>query len=216
MATTCSARRRALPRIARRALGALCFVVLCATGCLELPRESTPITYWTLAPVGPAGASDLAAGASSTVRERILAVGPVSLPAYLDRAEILQRTGSHQVTLERFDHWAGTLEEQMPRVLAQDIMTLSPSTLAVPYPVLGGGRPGLQLMVTVLAFEVDAAGELQLQASWNLVNTNNGVSVARRWTRLSESAGDGSVEQIVAAMSRALVKLAQGVVEHLP
>ena len=160
--------------------------------------------------------STAAAAAATDGPNRSLAVGPVTLPVYLDRYEILHRSGDHQLLIERFDHWAGSLEEQIPRVLAQDIMARSPTVRAAPYPFRFEARAGLQLLIAVLAFEVDGAGMLQLQAEWTVFDTNNGESVARAVTNLTESAGDRSVEEIVGAMSRALGALAQEVVDALP
>lgn len=202
--------RDATASVTTWALAALLLASLCGPACVDLPRESSPITYWTLAPVS------LEVEAPAGGAERTLVVGPLNLPAYLDRLEILHRAGSHQLIVKRFDHWAGPLTEQIPRVLAQDISSLAPSILAAPYPGLPGGRPDLQLYVTLLAFEVDAYGVLQLHASWSLVDLDTGSMLGRASTQLSEPAGDRSVEQMVAAMSRALAGLARLVVQDLP
>jgi uncharacterized lipoprotein YmbA len=193
-------------------LVALVLAALCGAGCLELPKESTPITYWVLGPV----AGDASASVQPDGPTRTLVVGPVSLPGYLDRAEVMQREGAHQLRVERFDHWGDSLAEQIPWVLAEDLMILSPGMIAEPYPPFGGGSADLQLVVTVLGFEVDADGDVQLLADWKLGRPGDQAALAHRVARLTESAGDRSVLQIVAAMSRALGALAREVAGELP
>ena len=191
-----------------RGLGALLLTALCLTGCLDLPKQSTPITFWVLGPV-----AEMATGAEQA---RSMLVGPVSLPDYLNRAEVMHRAGDHQLTVEHFDHWGDSLAEQIPRVLSEDLMRLAPGMIAASFPTYGVSNADYQLVVNVLAFEVDADGDVQLLADWKLNVVGSANVLAHRVARLHEPAGDRSVAEIVAAMSRALGALARDVAGALP
>ena len=58
----------------------------------------------------PTGTSGLAVG-----------VGPVSLPGYVDRAELVFQSGPNEFQVPADAHWTGGLKENVSRVLAADL-----------------------------------------------------------------------------------------------
>ena len=65
-------------------------------------------------------------------------VGPVSVPAAVDRPQIVVNMGPNQVRLEDFNRWASPLQNNISRVVADNLVsilgtprvTLSPQTLS--------------------------------------------------------------------------------------
>jgi uncharacterized protein len=57
----------------------------------------------------------------------VIGVGPITVPKYLDRPQIVSRAGRHQVTLGEFDRWAEPLPDNMTRVLAENLALLIPT-----------------------------------------------------------------------------------------
>ncbi len=53
-----------------------------------------------------------------------VAVGPVSIPALVDRPQIVISTGPNQVRLEEFDRWASPLQNDIARVIAENLTVL--------------------------------------------------------------------------------------------
>ena len=72
--------------------------LLVLSGCLG----STPPTHFYLIP--PLTSGDTASPASAGQREVTLAVGPVTVPPYLDRPQIVTRTSRAKLTLADFAH----------------------------------------------------------------------------------------------------------------
>ena len=66
-----------------------------------------------------------------------VAVGPVSVPAAVDRPQIVVSTGPNQVRLDEFNRWASPLQNNIARVVAENLVamlgtprvTLFPQTL---------------------------------------------------------------------------------------
>jgi uncharacterized lipoprotein YmbA len=48
-------------------------------------------------------------------------VGPITLPKYLDRPQIVTRSGRNPLTLAEFDRWAKPLQDNVSRVLAENL-----------------------------------------------------------------------------------------------
>ena len=53
-----------------------------------------------------------------------IGVGPIVLPHYLDRPQIVTRTGQNELRLAEFDRWAEPLTENVSRVLTEDLCKL--------------------------------------------------------------------------------------------
>src|SRR4030095_16041077 len=89
----------------------LCGVALLVlSGCLG----STPPTHLYLIP--PLSSGDTASPASAGQRDLTLAVGPVTVPPYLDRPQLVTRTSRAKLALAAFEQWAGPLADDIARV----------------------------------------------------------------------------------------------------
>ena len=94
----------------------LAALTLAVAGC-----SSTPATrFYSLASIAPAAPeSPRPAGQGLAV-----AVGTVTLPAYLDRPQVVTRPGVYAVHLAEFDRWSEPLQDMVPRVIAENLSVL--------------------------------------------------------------------------------------------
>ena len=76
-----------------------------------------------LHPFGPAG-PERQSPPRRTVWCRAVGIGPVTLPQYLDRPQIVERTGPNSLKIAEFDRWAEPLNNTVPRILVQNISQL--------------------------------------------------------------------------------------------
>ena len=87
----------------------LCTAMLLLNGC----ASTGPTRFYLLSPIG----GDHAGGCPDG-RTLSLGVGPIEVPRYLDRPQIMTRTGPNEMALAEFDLWAEPLKEGIPRILA--------------------------------------------------------------------------------------------------
>ena len=107
------------------ALAPVCVLVALAVGCSASPGSR----YYTLS---------AASGPAATSANLSVVVGPVSVPAEVDRPQIVVSTGPNQVRLEEFNRWAAPLQNSIARVVADNLVlmlgtprvTLSSQTLS--------------------------------------------------------------------------------------
>ena len=88
-------------------LGLLAGVLLAA--CAS-PRTSQ---FYTLG-------TDMAAPAAAS-SALVLALGPINLPEYLDRPQLVTRVGGNRLEVDEFNRWGGALDEEISRALADRI-----------------------------------------------------------------------------------------------
>jgi uncharacterized lipoprotein YmbA len=96
-----------------------------------------------------------------------IAVKPVEIPKYLDRTQIVRRTGPYELEALEFDRWGEGLSEMVIRVLIENLCQRLPSSqvraAAVPFTL---PSPELTIEVNVDKFDADAEGAVTLVAQW--------------------------------------------------
>ena len=96
-------------------------------GCLG---RNAPARFYMLAAVPH---SPVATPSTESGRAPELGVGPVTLPRYLGRTNIVTRRGMEMEVAE-FDRWAEPLSESVPRAIAANLATLLRTERIVVFP----------------------------------------------------------------------------------
>jgi len=178
----------------------LCAVLAVAmTGCLSPRKDDSK--FYVLSPIAdPAGAP--------ASRPILLGLGPIKLPAYLDRQEVVTRVAPNQVVLSSVDRWAEPLDSDFNRVLAQDLSADLGTQRIAFYPWYNTTRVDFQVKVNVYRFEASSDGKIDLTAHWQVMDGLGKLLVVRDST-FNETAKPGDAGDSAAAMSRALGRLSQ-------
>ncbi|MFL5337704.1 MAG: membrane integrity-associated transporter subunit PqiC [Geminicoccaceae bacterium] len=182
-------------RLGRRAyLGGLAFMVALA-GC----ATTKPTNFYTLSRATEPQASKLAA------HGLVIGLGPVTVPQYLDRPDIVTREGANQMRLAEFSKWAESLEPLVTRIMAEDLYTLLDASDVIPLPQRGDVPLDRVVEVDIGRFDADASGQVVLDARWRVYKGDNATLLASGRSMITEQGTPvPGYDGIVAAMSRAL------------
>lgn len=137
----------------------------------------------------------------------VLGIGPITIPGYLDRPQIVVRVSDNEVALAEVDRWAEPLGGNLARVLEENLSLLLPSSTYVDYPWYESDAPDYGVALDVRRFESDTAGTVVLEADWRL--SAGGGSLDGGAVRIDEAAGVPGQAAAVAAQSRALAELSR-------
>jgi uncharacterized lipoprotein YmbA len=179
---------------------------LLATG-LSACATSPPSRFYVLTPLP---AADSPSAAEGRRNHPALGVGPIKLPAYLDRSEIVTRSGSNSLKLAGFHRWGEPVTDNFTRVLAMDLgllvntnqVSLAPWPRYVPV--------DYQVVVEADRFDVGADDKAVLVARWHIVSGGEEGKVLRSGSAvITEPASLRDYQGIAAAMSRAVAQLAR-------
>lgn len=185
-----------------RRLAGAAFLALGLAACSSAP----PPGYYTLAAVPPA-----ATGATLTpaaTAPRLISVGPVSLPDYLDRRQIVTRDNAFALRLAGNDYWAAPLQDMVPRVLAADMAMRLPADRIETFPQIGDGVGDYRVAVDISRFDVDATGLATLIARWRIYGRNTPQPLLVADESLQRQADGSGYEAGAAALSATLADLA--------
>jgi uncharacterized lipoprotein YmbA len=190
-------------------LSVLLLSVLLLVGCLPGPHADTTRYYvLTAAPQPPLLASSLGSPASG--QGPSIGLGPVELPTYLDRTELVSRPEPNRLQVTDDDRWGEPLVDGFRRVLREDLKAVIARDRVVARPFDTHSPPDLVFAIDVSRFEPTGTErrKAELVARWTL-QTFRGCVIASDETVVQEPIyGQEGRTADVAALSRVLLRFA--------
>ena len=172
--------------------------------------------FYTLSPLSAPGEPSRTIPAEQGIA---VAVGPVAIPDYLNRPQILTRSGPSEHKLAEFERWAGSLEEDISRVLAENLsVLLSPDNVTV----LRWGRDATsfpaeyRVGVDVTRFVGTIGESVTLAARWTVTQEGDKKILSARESIVKEPVEGPNYDALVGAMSRALATLSREIAAAIP
>lgn len=180
-------------------------VLLCAALSLGIAAcRSEPTNFYLLTPLqAPDDGSDTQSAAGPW-----LGVGPIEVPHYLDRPQIVLQATAGAVTMGEFDRWAEPLHDGLIRVLGENLAVLVPTNRVTSFPWRRAAAIDYQVIVQLISLDADVDGNVSLAARWTLMGPGGDVELLRGQTRMTQPADTTSYSDIVMAMSRVVASLA--------
>ncbi len=181
-----------------------CVGLLVSLTILAGCASSQPSRFYVLSSLsGPAQPSRTPAG----VAPLTIGVGPVNVPDYLDRIQIVTRTTMNTLELAEFDRWAEPLDRSLPRILVENLNSRLPGNTIVPFPWQGSTRPDYQVAIELTQLDGVLGQQAWLEARWTVLASGGKQVLGRGNAHLSETVGKPSYEALVSAWSKALAGL---------
>ena len=178
--------------------------------------SSKPARFYTLNSLSTSGEHPQSVAARQGIA---VAIGPVAIPDYLDRPQIVSRSGPRELKLAEFERWAGSLEEDISRVLAENLsVLLAPDNVTVlrwgrdAYPFPAQYRVG----VDVLRFDGTIGESVILSARWSVSREEEKKVLSAGESNVREPVGRPDYGALVEAMSRALETLGREIAAAIP
>jgi uncharacterized lipoprotein YmbA len=187
---------------------ALCLVasLVVLGGCLG--GGSPPSRFYLLSPLPALESAPAASGVA-------IGVGPVAIPEYLNRGQIVTRTGENQLELAEFDRWAEPLQKNLSRVLVMNLSTLLSTDRVAMHPWNRSTPMDYQVIVDVGHFEAGTDGRASLLARWSIVEGTDRKILRVRKSSFSEPIAPDGYEATVASMSRVVGTLSRQIAEAI-
>jgi uncharacterized lipoprotein YmbA len=151
-------------------------------------------------PTAPAAAADL-----------VLAVGPVDLPEYLRRPQIVSRPGGNRLLVDEFNRWGGILEEEISRTLTQNLTTLLGTQRIYNYPSRIVADTDLRVAIDVRSFDGELGGTVVVDAAWSLIDETSARVLATRQGVYRVAASGADYDSYAAALSDGLAQLSRDI-----
>jgi uncharacterized lipoprotein YmbA len=149
------------------------------------------------------------ASATKTVKKRQIGIGPVSLPALLERKQIVTRTDNNSVKIAEFHQWASPLKENFIQTLTHDLSALRPDDIVRTYPWSAFGPVNYRLILDILRFDTSPGKSVNLEANWAIMDEKKHTTITNRHSEIEHSLDDASYTGTVNALSKILSEFSQ-------
>ncbi len=175
--------------------------VLLAAGCSRSPR----ISFYTLAATAPQ---------ESPASLRLLpaiAVAAVTLPEFVDRAQLVIVAADNRVDIFEQHQWAESLKSAIPRIIADNLSRQLGTDRVAAYPQHAGDDAAFTVSVDFQRFE-SSADSVSLDALWKISTPDNKSFTGR--SRVREARAQG-LDNVAAAYSRALAAVCADIAQSI-
>ena len=174
-----------------------CLLVLLAG--LSACGTSQPTRYYLLSSSAPAPVA--------AQSELTLGIGPIILPPYLDRREMVSRSSDTELGVAVYHQWGEPLRDNISRVLREDLGRRLGTDRIIRLPVKRSLRRALvidyQVTIVFGSFEKNPDGKVVLEARWAVLDNDKNELLLRRSEYSQNPTGADHAAQ-AAAQSRVL------------
>ncbi|MBT4570819.1 MAG: membrane integrity-associated transporter subunit PqiC [Nitrosomonadales bacterium] len=185
---------------------ALMFVTFLIFGCA---KNSKPIEYYML---------DASVGISSNEsleldKGPLIGLGPIRLPEYLDRPQMVVAVSENKYKLIESHRWAEKLDQNISLALFRALPGQLGTDRMIRYP--WPQRPGVdyQIKIDILELNIDPTGQSRLVAQWSIKSKDK--TLLNKRSSFIAKASTTDVDKMVQAQSECLTKLGQEIVSNL-
>lgn len=180
--------------------------LLLASGCAT---SSPAMRHYLLTPVTEGAMPD------TRLDERSILVGPLQLPGYLDRPQLVTRMPDGRLALHEYERWAEPLDTLLVRTLAESLARLTGSQRIVTFPQASRTAADLRISGRIIRFDVDASGLAVLQVQWTIQDSGGEFRQPVRSTEFRAQASGDDAPARVAALSDTLGQFAASLAAEL-
>jgi len=143
-------------------------LVLILSGCMSIPVSPQSRLYLLKASVEK-GDSKPVTGAVGLV----VGVGPVKVPAYLNRPQMVTCSTDKMIKLAQFDRWGEVLDTGLMRVISEGLAARLPGAAFAAYPWHSALPVKYQVVIEIVQLDSELDKELFLVAQWLVIDAQS-------------------------------------------
>lgn len=184
------------------------FSIVIGLGCSRSPD----VHYFTLG-------SEITSAESDRAPDLAVLIGPIRLPAYLERPKLARRAGGGEVEFDEFNRWLGGFESNLATALAAEIRRGLGSIRVVAYPTSAPFPMDYSIRLHVDEWIVDESNTLQVRIRWALVGSDSSppeladyettISLSGRSDESVVDAHDAALSELAGQLANAIVAAAE-------
>ena len=180
--------------------------IIFISGCA---KNSKPIEYYMLDASVGLSSNELIENDSGP----LIGLGPIRLPEYLDRFQMVVAVSENKYKLIDNHRWAEKLDQNVSLALFKSLPAQLGTDRMVRYP--WPQRPGVdfQVKIDILEFNIDQIGQSRLVAQWSIKSKDK--TLLNKRSSFTAEASSTDIDKMVEAQSECLTKLGQEIAVNL-
>lgn len=179
-------------------------ITLLLSGLLAACAATPPTQFYVLE------AQNSPSVSSSTMEKKpLIGIGPLSLPALVDRQQIVTRQENNAIDFAEFHQWASPLQDNVLAVLSKNIAIQQPDSIIREYPWGAYGQVDYRVIIDISRFDAKLGKSVNLDASWSIMNEKNHTIISNGQTKIQQPLNDASYQTAVTAFNKLLNDFSQ-------
>jgi len=190
-----------------------------------------PVARWTVAPVllvvlslGGCGATSQPSkfyllnsfsssenGIAKAPSGLAIGIGPINIPEYVDRPQIVTRISANELNLAEFHKWAEPLKDNIPQVLADNVSILMKTDHVASYPWKRTTPIDYQVTIDVTRLDTAPDGEAHLIARWHIFGENTRTVLDAKKSHFTAPIQGSDYAAIVSALNQTIGDLSRDI-----
>ncbi len=175
-------------------------LVILLSGCVGTPS----VQFYVLETLSQAAPSPI-----PTDKQRLIGIGPISIPTLLEHQQIVTRSSDNTVQIAEFQQWASPLQDNLLQALTRNLSTLQPNNIVRAYPWNIHGTVDLQVIVDIVRFDTTPGESANLEANWTVKNEATHAVLKSGHSVINRPMADSSYPGTVKTLSKILGEFSQ-------
>ena len=144
-----------------------------------------------------------------------IGIGPVQMPEYLNRPQIVTRLSSNELKLDEFSQWAEPLTDNFSTVLSENVGALLCADPIAIYPFRGSMALDFKVEVVVMRFDGVLGQNVTLIVRWAIMGKERDEKLLMKRSSYVEKTDEDTYEAQVIAKSRAVQKFSEDITAEI-
>ena len=157
--------------------------------------------FYLLTPNADTAAST-PASTKSISGDFVIGLGPIKLPPYLDRPEIVTRMAPNRLELSKEDRWGESIQNGFTSAMERDLAAQGGTVILFPW--YNTVHIDMQVQIDVYRFETDSQGTATLSAKWTILDSTGKHILYTVESNLTQPSKPGDMTDAAAALSRTI------------
>lgn len=181
-------------------MSCLCLLLV---ACQNSPKKN----YYYLTAIDETEKSNGDSASQSTSITQLIGIGPITIPEYLSRSQIVDSQTNNTLLMADNAYWAEPLDKSITRVISLNLMHMNNSRSFTDFPWRNDSKPHYSLRLDI--DDLSRSGKnAKINATWELLNNTTKATVERHHFVRSLAAGSGA-KGLAQAYSQLLADLAK-------
>jgi uncharacterized protein len=190
-------------------MSVLC-LALVLSGCISAKNSPTPRFYMLQAVY-----ENQVSKKMNIASDVVIGVGPVKIPEYQDRPQIVTRDKEKMLKFAQFDRWGESLDLGMARLIRENLAVMFPEAKFTSYPWNSSIPVKYQVVVEIVQLDSELDKDLFLVAQWLVIDAQNAKTMIIKRSEFRQSIIPQNYSGLAKTLSMVCASLSSEIAESL-
>ena len=178
-------------------------------GCLSVPNSPNPRFYMLKAMDRPEAGQVFSVPAGT-----IISIGPVDVPEYQNRPQIVTQDKNKMLNVAQFDRWGEQLNIAITRILIENLTVLLPDANFELFPASFAIPVNYQVIVDIVQLESNLDNEVFFAAQWSIIRDTDRRMMLNKRYEARQPVKPNSYSGLVKALSDICASFSQEIAKE--